>query len=90
MWIKTLPGAEVKVRRDAFVIHFVEREFTNPPGHALAEGTEKRCYREAGKGKGWICGISALVRLSLCLLGVQGWQGLRLEQPQVLSSVKAR
>lgn len=46
MWIKTLLGAGVKVRRDVFVIHFVERELTIPTGHEQAAGRDKRCYME--------------------------------------------
>lgn len=64
----------MKVRRDAFVIHFVEREFTNPPGHAAGSGERKEVLqREAGKrwvrdGNIWDGNI---------------WDGLRLDQPQV-------
>lgn len=81
MWIKTSLGAEVKVRRDAFVIYFVEREFTNSPGHALAARREKRCCTERKRvGKVGIPWMFSSGRLGLCLLGHQGWQGLRLDQ----------
>lgn len=69
MWIKTSLGAEVKVRRDAFVIHFVEREFTNSPGLVLAAGREKRCCTERKRvGKGGYLGCFPLAgSASACL-----------------------
>lgn len=66
----------MKVRRDAFVIHFVERDFTNLSGHEAGSRERKEVlHREAGKGWVWDGNI---------------WDGLRLDQPQVPSSVKAR